>query len=181
MTEGGVRERRCAMSQADRFYLSIMVLLVIALIAGGVKLLIDRDRVSPRELVLSQVVLPRQSGEVYIGGNVINPGIYPLREGDTIAGLLSDAGVEASADLKFVKLYVSQEEERQSPQKVDINRAEAWLLEALPGIGETRAKAIVAYREENGEFKRIEDLLKVKGIGEGIFAEIKDYITVSDW
>ena len=168
------------MSQADRFYLSIVVFLVIILIAGGVKLLIDRDRVPPEELVLSQVALPRPGGEIYIGGDVVNPGIYPLREGDTIPGLLADAGVEAGAELNFVKLYVSKEEERQSPQKVDINRAEAWLLKALPGIGADRAQAIVAYREENGEFQRIEDLLQVKGIGEGTFAGIKDNITVSD-
>ena len=168
------------MSQADRFYLFITVLLVIVLIAGGVKLLIDRDRVPPEELVLSQVALPRPGGEIYIGGDVVNPGIYPLREGDTIPGLLADAGVEAGAELNFVKLYVSKEEERQSPQKVDINRAEAWLLKALPGIGADRAQAIVAYREENGEFQRIEDLLQVKGIGEGTFEEIKDKVTVSD-
>ena len=55
-----------------------------------------------------------------------------------------------------------------------------WLLEALPGIGETRAQAIVDYRNENGPFKRIEDLLQVKGIGEGTLDKIKDYITVSD-
>jgi len=63
---------------------------------------------------------------------------------------------------------------------VDINRAGVWLLKALPGIGEDRAGAIVAYREENGEFQRIEDLLKVEGIGEGTFAAIKDNITVAD-
>ena len=167
------------MSQADRFYLSIVVLLVIALIAGGAILLINRARVPPQELVLSPAALPRPSGEIYIGGEVVNPGIYPLREGDTIPGLLSDAGVEAGADLNFVRLYVLQEEERQSPQKVDINRADAWLLDALPGIGADRAQAIVDYRNKNGEFKRIEDLLKVEGIGERTFAEIRDNITVS--
>jgi len=168
------------MSQADRFYLSIVVFLVIVLIAGGVKLLVDRDRVQPQELVLSQAALPQLGGEIYIGGDVVNPGIYPLREGDTIPELLSDAGVEAGADLNFVKLYVLEEEERQSPQKVDINRAEPWLLEVLPGISADRAQAIVAYREENGEFKRIEDLLKVEGIGEVTFEKIKDNVTVAD-
>ena len=167
------------MSKADRFYLFITVFLVIVLIAGGVRLLINRDRVQPEELVLSQAVLPQQSGEVYIDGAVVNPGIYPLREGDTIPGILSDAGVEAGADLNFIKLYILQEEERQSPQKVDINRADVWLLEALPGIGEDRAGAIVNYRKDNGEFKRVEDLLKVKGIGEGTLEEIRDNITVS--
>ena len=56
----------------------------------------------------------------------------------------------------------------------------SWVLEALPGIGEVLAQGIVDYRSENGPFKRIEDLLKVSGIGSGTFERIKDYITVSD-
>jgi competence protein ComEA len=111
---------------------------------------------------------------------VANPGIYPLKEGDTLQALLSDAGIEPDADLSHIELYIPREGEEQVPQKIDINRAEVWLLEALPGIGETRAQAIVDYRNENGPFKRIEDLLKVSGIGEGTFDKIKDYITVSD-
>ena len=70
--------------------------------------------------------------------------------------------------------------ETQSSQKIDINRAEAWLLEALPGIGQTRAQAIVDYRNENGPFKRIKDLLKVEGIGQGTLDGIEGFITVSD-
>ena len=56
----------------------------------------------------------------------------------------------------------------------------SWVLEALPGIGEVLTQRIVDYRSENGPFKRIEDLLKVSGIGEATFENIKDYITVSD-
>ena len=56
----------------------------------------------------------------------------------------------------------------------------SWVLEALPGIGEVLTQRIVDYRSENGPFKRIEDLLKVSGIGEATFDKIKDYITVSD-
>jgi competence protein ComEA len=97
-----------------------------------------------------------------------------------LQALLSDAGVEPDADLSHIELYIPREGEEQSPQKIDINRAEPWLLEALPGIGETRAQAIVDYRNKNGPFKRIEDLLKVSGIGEGTFDEIEDYVTVSD-
>ncbi|MBA7503010.1 ComE operon protein 1 [subsurface metagenome] len=168
------------MNQADRFYVFITVFLIIALVVGGVMLLTNRNKIQPVELVLSQAALPQRGGEVYIGGAVINPGIYSLREGETIQALLSDVGLESNADLNHIAIYIPEEGEEQSPQKVDINRAESWLLEALPGIGETRAQAIVDYRNENGEFKRIEDLLQVKGIGQGTFDKIKDYITVSD-
>jgi len=168
------------MSRADRFYLFVTVFLVIAAIAGGVMLAVQHSQSQPVEIVLSQTEPPELSGELYIGGAVANPGIYSLKEGDTLQTLLSDAGIEPDADLGHIELYVSREGEEQVPQKIDINRAEPWLLEALSGIGETRAQTIVDYRNENGPFKRIENLLQVEGIGEGTFAKIKDYITVSD-
>jgi competence protein ComEA len=168
------------MSRADRLYLFVTVFLVIAAIAGGVMLAVQHSRSQPVEIVLSQTEPPELSGDIYIGGAVANPGIYSLKEGDTLQTLLSDAGIEPDADLSHIELYVPREGEEKSPQKIDINRAEVWLLEALPGIGETRAQAIVDYRNKNGPFKRIEDLLKVSGIGAGTFDKIKDYITVSD-
>jgi len=168
------------MSRADRFYLFVTVFLVIAAIAGGVMLAVQHSRSQPVEIVLSQTEPPAQSGEIYIGGAVDNPGIYALREGDTLQALLSDAGIEADANLSHIEIYVPQEGEEQSPQKIDINRAEPWLLEALSGIGEVTAQAIVDYRSENGPFKRIEDLLKVSGIGPATLEKIKDYITVLD-
>lgn len=168
------------MSRADRFYLFVTVFLVIAAIAGGVMLAVQHSRSQPVEIVLSQTELPEQSGEIYIGGAVSNPGIYSLKEGDTLQSLLSDASVEPDADLSHIEIYIPREGEEQSPQKIDINRAEPWLLEALPGIGEVLAQRIVDYRSENGPFRRIEDLLKVSGIGEATLEKIRDYITVSD-
>ena len=168
------------MSRADRFYLFVTVFLAIAAIAGGIMLAVQHSRNQPVEIVLSQTEPPAQSGEIYIGGAVANPGIYSLKEGDTLQALLSDAGVEPDADLSIMDLHISRVGEEQCPQKIDINRAEPWLLEALPGIGEVLAQRIVDYRSENGPFKRIEDLLKVSGIGPATFEKIKDYITVSD-
>jgi competence protein ComEA len=168
------------MSRADRFYLFITVLLLVAAIAGGVMLAVQHSRSQPVEIVLSQTEPPEQSRGLYIGGAVANPGIYPWQEGDTIQALLLDTGVEPDADLSHIKIYVPREGEEQSPQKIDINRAEPWLLEALPGIGEALAQRIVDYRSQSGPFKRIEDLLKVSGIGASTFENMKDYITVSD-
>ena len=168
------------MSRADRFYLFVTVFLVIAVIAGGVIIGIKRIESPPIEVVLSQASPSWQGGEIYVDGAVSNPGFYPWKESDTMQALLLDAGIDNAADLSRIEIYVPQQGEKQSPQKIDLNRAEAWLLEALPGIGETRAQAIVDYRNENGPFKRIEDLLQVKGIGQGTFEKIKDYITVSD-
>ena len=168
------------MSRADRFYLFVTVFLVIAVIAGGVIIGIKRIESPPIEVVLSQASPSWQGGEICVDGAVSNPGFYPWKEGDTVQALLLDAGIESDADLNHIKIYIPQKGEKQFPQKIDLNRAEAWLLEALPWIGETRAQAIVDYRNKNGPFKRIEDLLQVTGIGEGTFEKIKDYITVSD-
>jgi competence protein ComEA len=168
------------MSRADRLYLFITVFLLVAAIAGGIMLAVQHSRSQPVEIVLSQTEPLELGGELYIGGAVANPGIHSLKEGDTLQTLLSDAGIEPDADLSHIELYVPREGEDQSPQKIDINRAEPWLLEALPGIGEVLAQRIIDYRSENGPFRIIEDLLKVSGIGQATFEQIKDYITVSD-
>lgn len=68
--------------------------------------------------------------------------------------------------------------ESDTPQKVSINRADAWLLDALPGIGPTLAQNIIDYREEHGPFTMIEELLLVPGIGQATYDGVKDYITV---
>lgn len=62
--------------------------------------------------------------------------------------------------------------------KVNINTASLEELMTLTGIGEAKAKDIIKYREENGGFKTIDDLLKVSGIGDNTFASIKENITV---
>jgi competence protein ComEA len=63
-------------------------------------------------------------------------------------------------------------------QTVNINTATAEQLDALPGIGPTKAQAIIDYRNEHGRFSSIEDIQNVKGIKEGEFSKIKDYIRV---
>ena len=62
--------------------------------------------------------------------------------------------------------------------KVNINTADESQLTTLTGIGATRAKAIIAYRDENGPFAAIEDIMNVQGIKEGTFVKIKDEIVV---
>ena len=62
--------------------------------------------------------------------------------------------------------------------KININTASKEELMTLPGIGESKAKEIISYRETNGSFQSIEDIKNVTGIGESIFAKIQEAITV---
>ena len=63
-------------------------------------------------------------------------------------------------------------------ETININTASVLELQRLPGIGEARAQAIVDWREQEGAFTAPEDLTLVPGIGEGILAQCRDYITV---
>ena len=63
---------------------------------------------------------------------------------------------------------------------LDLNTADAAALDLLPGIGETLAGRIVAYREEHGPFAAPEEIMKVEGIGEGTYADLRDLITVGE-
>ena len=62
---------------------------------------------------------------------------------------------------------------------VNINTASAAELEALPGIGAKTAARIVEYRQKNGPFKKIEELMNVRGVGEKNFLKLKSQITVA--
>lgn len=122
-----------------------------------------------------------ETSQIYIGGAVNNPGFYPLKGGDSLQDLIQAAGgTTDSADLSWLELRIPRLGEAEAPQKIDLNRAPAWLLEALPGIGEVRAQDIINYRENNGTFSNINELLKVPGIGPATYEKIKDLITVAD-
>ncbi|MGN0435383.1 MAG: helix-hairpin-helix domain-containing protein [Wujia sp.] len=141
---------------------------------------------------------------VYVCGAVVEPGVYYLKPGAIKQEALDAAGgFDEGAACFYVNLaqeiadgeriYFPYEEEltgdmaslygegdssRQDKGKININTADEALLMTLPGIGETRAKAIVTYREEHGAFERIEDICNVSGIKEATFNNIKEYIVV---
>lgn len=139
---------------------------------------------------------PAESIAVYVCGEVEQPGVVYLTEGARVVDALAAAGgFTDSADSEYVnlaahvsdgeKLYVPNREEgqelrsRQAEEEagfVNINTADETLLMTLPGIGESRAGDIIAYRSEHGEFSSIEELMKIPGIKEHLFAKIKDKI-----
>src|SRR4030066_2452150 len=96
------------MNRGDRLYLFITVFLLIAAIAGGIRLGLLRSQNQPVEIVVSHTEPAAQNGEVYIGGAVASPGTYLWQKGDTLETLLSDAMIESDADLSHIEIYVPQ-------------------------------------------------------------------------
>ena len=78
------------------------------------------------------------------------------------------------------EVEVPQDEVAPPFEPVDLNTADAAELDTLPGIGEALAGRIIAYREANGPFGSIEEIMEVSGIGEAKFAELEDRVTVDN-
>jgi len=68
--------------------------------------------------------------------------------------------------------------QEQGKKKINLNQATTAELQLLPGVGPTLSKRIVEYRENKGQFEKIEDLMQVQGIGLKTFKQIQDYITI---
>ncbi len=77
-------------------------------------------------------------------------------------------------------LVLAQNQSASTTKKININTASVSELQTLPRIGPKVAQRIVDYRTQNGPFKKIEDIMKVRGIGEKVFNQIKDLITVGE-
>ena len=153
--------------------------LIIVIICGATVIAIKYPRESAVEISLrpAEVLQTR----VYVGGAVNNPGFFSLHPGDTIQSLIQAAGgANSTSDLNEIQLYLSGSGNNSQAQMIDINRADAWLLEVLPGIGPTLARRIVDYRQKNGPFNNTDEMLNVPGIGTGIYEKFKTLITVAE-
>ena len=93
-----------------------------------------------------------------------------------VAGCLCAASTAASAQAKAP----SGKAAAAPASVVNLNTATASQIATLPGIGETAAQRIIEYREKNGGFKKVEELMNVKGIGEKSFLKLKPLVTLGD-
>jgi competence protein ComEA len=135
--------------------------------------------ISPGAEISLSTHAPLTLGNIYVGGAVKNPGLYPLLPDDSLQNLIQAAGgLQSGADISQITLSIPDPTSTSSAQCININTAESWLLDALPGIGPTTANAIVAYRETSGPYRTLDDLLKVKGIGPSTLDKIRDFISV---
>lgn len=142
--------------------------------------------------------------EVYVTGEVNKPGVVSLTEDSRVEDAVKSAGgLTDKADINSINLArkvvdgeaikipdknsdnkangsrSSDSTNDSSTDKININTADADTLDKLPGIGPSRAKKIIQYREKNGPFKTIDDLKNIGGIGDRMFNNLKDSITVN--
>ncbi len=94
-----------------------------------------------------------------------------------IVGLLLAGGAPASAEPQDKPANGKASAAPAPP--INLNTATVQQLESLPGVGPATAKRILEYRQKNGSFKKAEELMNVKGIGEKSFLKLKPYVTVS--
>jgi competence protein ComEA len=157
----------------------IVILFVFIITISGIIIWSRYEKGTPVEI--SHPACETWNGTIYIGGTVNLPGYYPFSYEDTIKTLiLAAGGTTDNHTPDNVTLFLDDSELEQQPQKIDINRADKWLIEALPGIGEIIAQRIIDYRTSHGKFTNILGLLEIDGIGASIYEGIKQYVTVSD-
>ena len=171
-----------------------ILLIVLIICTGCTNNELQEIQFSDVELVEEPVEMMEENIYVYVCGAVNMPGVYELREGSRVyeaiemaGGFLEEAAKEAINQAQVLKdemkLYIPTMEEisiqeNSSSGKVNINTATKEELMTIPGVGTAKADQIISYRNKNGFFEKIEELMSISGIKEGLFEKMKEYITI---
>jgi competence protein ComEA len=160
-------------------------------------ILIGNGRLEGKPIVLSPPDDP-PGVRVSVRGAVAAPGVYPLAAGSIVQDALEAAGgILPAADISRLNLaaVLGDGQEIRVPTlgptavpgtpaapdaggRINLNTATRAELESLPGIGPVLAQRIIDYREANGPFQTLEDLLKVEGVGPSLLNKIRDLVEV---
>lgn len=147
----------------------------------------------------SDVTVSEDTVEALIGvdvsGAVAHPGVYYIPEGARVCDAIEAAGgfTEEAVSSQINQARVLADGEQiivpdtstdeaggeAADGRVNINRADKDTLMTIPGIGEAKADAIIAYREEHGSFQSVEGLMEIPGIKEGVYNRISQYVCVN--
>lgn len=158
----------------------IIIFVILVMVVLGIFINDNEDVVYNQDEIVYEIV-------VEIKGEVMNPSIYTMPENTRISDLISVAGgFTSSADTESVNLASKLEDGMiivinkfdSNDNKININKASVEELMTLPGIGNSKAEAIIEYRNANGFYKNIEELMNVSGISKSVFDKIKEFITI---
>ena len=200
MVEGGLRDWLSGLTRRE---MALLVLLGMAAL-GGAGLWYLRSLPEPVAITASApTAAPTPASDliVHVAGWVKDPGVYELSEGDRVIDAIREAGgprrgaqltalnlAALLTDAQQVMVPAPAPESATAPSDeapssagetlVNVNTATAEELETLSGIGEVLAAAIIQYRDENGPFTSVDELLEVSGIGEVTLEEIRESVTV---
>lgn len=171
----------------------LVALVAVAVVAGSGLVYVWRsaDPPEPQPVLVADSV-GTSSMLVHVSGAVITPGVVLVPVGSRTADVIAAAGgVTPAAVLEAINLAAPVHDGEQvivptdapggaasSDGRVPINTADATTLETLPGVGPVLAERIVTFRDQNGAFESVEDLLDVPGIGEAKLASLRDAVRV---
>lgn len=175
----------------------IIIISLVCLVAGLFILQkIDPNISQEGETNTTSLIVEDNKIKATIEGEVVIPGIYKVEVSGTLQDLVNLAGgLLESADYKAINLDLTIEnrdyfyipsksvyqntcEITSEAEKININTASATQLSTLNYISLSLGEKIVSYREENGSFETLEDIMKVSGIGRATYEKIRDYITL---
>lgn len=172
------------------FALGLVLIVIFSLVLSEQGSASDSNSDSADSKVTETQVVSQKTLFVHVIGEVSNPGIYELEYGTRVADALAAAGgltpdaLESSVNLARMlndgeQVWVRSVHQLAAEDPIiSLNRASARQLETLPGVGPTLAGRIIEWRDKNGGFSAIEQLLEVSGIGAKLFENLKDTVTL---
>ncbi len=169
-----------------------LLILAVAMVVAIALLVSGQSSSQPISIAVHKTghVVSSSSGYVHLTGAVKSPGVYPITAGMRLFEVIALAGgFTLKADRASVNLARTVNDGEQiivsgssaSPVTdglIHLNKASASDLDKLPGIGPTLAQRIIDWRAANGGYRSVDDLRKVGGIGEKLFAGIRKLVSV---
>ena len=145
----------------------------IIVLAGGLNENANTSVINLAKKITDEVVIIIYTNDEVQNSNVVDTVIKYVDKECNCPNIKNDGCINNEIDKN-----ITNKSDKDDNDIVNINTASLTELQTLSGIGKSKAEAIIRYREQNGNFKSIEDLLNVDGIGEKLYEEIKPNITV---
>lgn len=175
------------------------VVATVVFLINGVSSSTTNKTVATAAMPSDQPIVKPASIYVHVVGEVVSPGIYELDSGSRLVDVIFAAGgfgrLADQASINLAREVTDGEQvvvfkvgaapqllgsvgDRAAVSQISLNRATQSELESLPGVGPALAGRMIDWRTANGGFKKKEDLLNVSGIGDKLFAGIKNQVTL---